>query len=95
MRARQREPRVAVIELSRRPRRGIVAHSAFLRKSGNNMIGILGAAVIRQVARHTRSRQRRILPVAVTGGTQLACVRPCKRELGAAVTGFCVGPRCH
>jgi len=67
MRARQRKPGAAVIEQRRRPCRGIVARSAFLRKSGNNMIGVCGPIEAAEMARHTRGLQFSILSIGMTG----------------------------
>lgn len=68
VRAHQREACVVVIERSRLPRGGAVAHLALLRESSGDVIRIRGAVVILQVAADTRRSGQVVVVVLVTIG---------------------------
>jgi hypothetical protein len=58
VRTRQGEFGRVVIELCAEPLRSVVAQLAILRKTGGNVIGVVGALVVLEVARHTIRAER-------------------------------------
>jgi len=83
--AGQREPRAGVIERGALPSGGGVAYRTVLREAGRDVIGILRAVEIRQMARNACRAQSGELPGSVAGGALLRGVHACQRELRAGV----------
>jgi hypothetical protein len=82
---RQGEVGIAVIKSRRLPCGRVVADIALLREAGLSVIGIGGAVVIGQVARHASRSQARELPVHMAGSAVDIHVRAGQREIGIAV----------
>jgi hypothetical protein len=83
-----------VIECSRRPRRGRVAHVARLRNSGGHMVRIIRSLVVLQVARHTRRRCEIEVAIRVALVALQVRVSSRQRESDRVVIESCRLPRC-
>ena len=95
VRSGQREAGVVVIERSIRPRRGVVALLASLRKSLLRVIRVTGVVVVSQVATDARriGAGQRVIAVYMALRTQQAGMRPSQREACRRVIKVRVCPR--
>ena len=90
----QREIRGVVVERGVRPRRGVVAQGASLRKTCGGVIRIVGALIVLQMARDASGAGQIEIVVDVAVGTLTGRDRMSSRqgEAGSAVIEVRIGP---